>query len=133
VENKVVAHMKNGTVLKGYTRDFDPTRARFHLLPAEGGGVPMPLELNQLKALFYVKDYLGNRDYDPPAGFGPAHPQGRRCVVTFGDGEVIFGSTPDYAPDAPGFTLFPSDPEDNNVKIFVASGAVQKIEFPEEG
>jgi hypothetical protein len=132
VENKVVAHMKDGTIRKGYTRDFDPQRARFHLLPAEGGGVPVALELSELKALFYVKDYLGNRDYDPPAGFGPAHPQGRRCIVTFEDGEVIFGSTPDYGPETPGFTLYPSDPADNNVKLFVSTSAVLQIEFPED-
>jgi len=130
VENKVVAHMKDGTIHKGYTRDFDPSRERFHLLPAEGGGVPVPLELGQLKALFYVKDYLGNRDYDPPPGFGEAKPQGRRCVVTFEDGELIYGSTPDYDPQAPGFTLLPSDPADNNVKLFVSAAAVSRIDFP---
>lgn len=132
VENKVVAHMRDGTIHKGFTRDFDPSRERFHLLPAEGGGVPVPLELGQLKALFYVKDYLGNRDYDPPPGFGPAPALGRRCIVTFEDGEVIYGSTPDYSPDARGFTLHPSDPEDNNVKLFVSRAAVKRIDLPDE-
>jgi len=34
--------------------------------------VPVRLRLRDLKALFYVKDYFGNRDYKPPLGFGSA-------------------------------------------------------------
>lgn len=130
MENKVVVHMRGGAIHKGYTRDFHSGRDSFHLLPAEGGGVPLRLDLSEAKALFYVKDYLGNADYDPPAGFGPARPEGTRCVVTFDDGEVIFGSTPDYDPEGIGFTLYPSDPADNNVKIFVVRESTAKVEFP---
>jgi hypothetical protein len=131
VENKIVAHTLEGRIVKGLTHDFDPSRSVLHVLPAEGGGVPVRLEFAQLKALFFVKDYLGNRDYDPPPGFGPGAPRGERCIVTFEDGEVIFGTTPDYANHAGGFTLYPSDPADNNVKLFVVRTAVREVKFPE--
>ncbi|UCF66698.1 MAG: hypothetical protein JSV80_13035 [Acidobacteriota bacterium] len=131
MEHKVVAHTLDGRILKGITHDFDPGRERFHILPTEGGGVPIGLRVEQLKALFYVKDYLGNREYDPPPGFGTAPSRGRRCVVTFIDGEVIFGTSPDYVQGATGFTLFPSDTADNNVRIFVCRDAVQSVEFPD--
>ncbi len=129
-ENKVVAHTRTGRILKGVTTDFDPGRETFHLLPAEGGGVPVRLRVRDLKALFYVRDYVGNREYDPPPGFGPAPARGRRCIVTFEDGEVIFGTTPDWSPGATGFNLYPSDPGDNNVRIFVVRDAVREISFP---
>jgi hypothetical protein len=45
MENKIVIHMKGGTVHKGITQDFDPTTRSFHLLPAEGGGVPVRIEI----------------------------------------------------------------------------------------
>ena len=35
----------------------------FYLLPAEGGGVPVRVEMQRLKALFWVKDYVGNSDF----------------------------------------------------------------------
>lgn len=129
MENKIVAHTADGRILKGITHDFDPTRESFHLLPAEGGGVPLRLALAELKGLFYVRDFLGNRAYNPPPGFGPAPQRGKKVVVTFHDGEVIFGSTPDYIPGSVGFTLFPSDPEDNNERIFVIQAAVGEVRF----
>lgn len=129
-ENKIVAHTLDHRVVKGLTHDFDPAQEFFHVLPAEGGGVPVRVHIADLKALFYVKDFLGNRDYNAPRRFGVAAARGRRCVVTFSDGEVIFGFTPDYAEGAVGFVLYPSDPDDNNEKLFVAAAAVQHIEFP---
>ena len=131
MENKVVAHTIDGRIHKGVTRDFDAGREFFHLLPAEGGGVPLRIEVARLKALFYVKDFLGNKEYDPPPGFGTGKAPGRRCVVTFHDGEVIFGFTPDYVKSCGGFTLIPSDPADNNEKIFVSQGSVKQIQFPD--
>lgn len=130
LEHKIVAHTRDGRIVKGLTHDFDPARELFHVLPAEGGGVPLRLRVPELKALFFVKDWLGNREYSAPAGFGPGTPRGRRIVVTFSDGEVIFGFSPDYAPEAPGFTLYPSDPADNNERLFVSTAAVKEIQFP---
>ena len=130
MENKIVAHTRDGRIYKGLTQDFDPGRETFHVLPAEGGGIPVRLTVSGLKALFYVKDYFGNREYNPPPGFGPSPRNGRRCVVVFEDGEVIFGTTPDYVEGAIGFTLYPSDPEDNNLRLFVIRASVREIRFP---
>lgn len=130
VENKVVVHTLDGRIVKGLTLDLRPDMPHFHVLPGEGGGVPVRLAIDDVKGVFYVKDFLGNRDYDPPPGFGPAPDRGRRCIVTFQDGEVIFGTTPDFDPQGTGFTLYPSDPADNNVKIFVGRRAVTRVEFP---
>ena len=63
MENKIVVHMKGGTIHKGITQDFDPDLESFHVLPAEGGGVPIRVRLTEMKALFWVKDYIGNRDF----------------------------------------------------------------------
>jgi len=43
---------------------------------------------------------------------------------------VIFGTTPDYVEGAIGFTLYPSDPEDNNLRLFVVRDSVREIRFP---
>ena len=78
MENKVVVHMKDGTIHKGVTHDFRVGEASFHLLPAEGGGVPLAVRSDEMKALFYVKDYLGNRDFVAHKQFAEAHEKGRR-------------------------------------------------------
>ena len=79
MENKVVVHMKDGKIHKGVTQDFVPSREAFHLLPAEGGGVPVRIQLEDMKALFYVKDYMGNRDFVARRQFDAAKRSGRRA------------------------------------------------------
>lgn len=130
MENKIVAHTRDGRVVKGITHDFNPQQDSFHVLPAEGGGIPLRLSVSELKALFYVKDYFGNREYKAPRSFGTGSGLGPRCVVTFFDGETIFGTTPDYEVSPVGFTLYPSDPDDNNDRLFVAKSAIREIVFP---
>ncbi|MDO8955490.1 MAG: hypothetical protein Q7W38_01390 [Deltaproteobacteria bacterium] len=49
--------------------------------------------------------------------------------VTFKDKEVMVGSVLGYDPKRPGFFLFPSDPHSNNLKIFVVSRAVSKVNY----
>jgi hypothetical protein len=83
MENKVVVHMRGGAIHKGITQDFDPSAGTFYLLPAEGGGVPRKIELDQMKALFYVKDYMGNRDFVARRQFDEARRSGRRAIVVF--------------------------------------------------
>lgn len=129
MENKVVAHMRDGNIHKGITNDFRMDGDAFHLLPAEGGGIPMRISLDGLKALFYVKDYIGNRDYTSRKAFEISRKEGRRAIVTFEDGETIWGTVPSYDPNALGFDFYPSDPDDNNTRIFVVNRSVKSVEF----
>lgn len=129
MENKVVVHMRDGTIHKGITNDFRPEEDLFHLLPAEGGGVPMRVQLRSMKALFYVKDYIGNRDYQTRRAFELSRRDGSKAVVTFEDGETIWGIIPAYDPHASGFDFYPVDPDDNNTRIFVVNSSVRSVEF----
>ena len=129
MEDKVVVHMRDGAIHKGITNDFRPADDSFHLLPAEGGGVPMRLQLRAMKALFYVKDYIGNRDFQTRRAFEQSRRDGRKAIVTFEDGETIWGVIPAYDPNASGFEFYPADPEDNNTRIFVISSSVRSVEF----
>ena len=61
MEQRLVVHRKDGKIFKGVTQDFDPEQEVFHFLPAEGGGVPLRMIVEEMKALFWVKEYLGNR------------------------------------------------------------------------
>ena len=127
MENKIVVHMRGGAIHKGITHDFYPAGSTFHLLPAEGGGVPRKIELEQMKALFYVKDYMGNRDYVARRQFDEVKRSGRRAVVVFSDGEEVWGTVGEDADQDSGFFFYPADPQDNNVRIFVVRSSLKEL------
>jgi hypothetical protein len=129
MENKIVVHMKDGVIRKGVTHDFDARKEGFHLLPAEGGGVPLRVDSNEMKALFYVKDYMGNRDFVSRCQFSEAVEAGRKAVVAFKDGEEIWGYLGAGSEDLKniGFFFFPADEDDNNIRIFVIRSAMEEL------
>ena len=128
MENKIVVHAKDGTIHKGVTHDFNPSEPAFHMLPAEGGGVPFSLRLDDLKALFYVRDYAGNREFQARKEFGETAEDRRRAIVEFEDGEEIRGVLGEGADgDGPGFFFFPADENDNNIRIFVIRSAMREM------
>ena len=126
MEQKIVVHTKEGMIHKGVTQNFDPMKPIFHFLPAEGGGVPMRLELDEMKALFWVRDYIGNRHFVARRRFSQDE-RGRRAIVTFRDGEEIWGTLEAEDEDGIGFFLDPADKEDNNIRIFVIRSALKDL------
>jgi hypothetical protein len=127
MEQKLVVHKKDGSIFKGITQDFDPARDEFHFLPGEGGGVPMLMRVSEMKALFWVKDYLGNRQFVAQRVFDGDQSEQKRAIVTFNDGEEIWGILDGDADAEPGFFLFPADSADNNVRIFVVRSALKEM------
>jgi len=130
--NKVVARFADGRVLKGTTADFFAAKELFHLAVADAPAGTEPIEIRtaDLKALFFVKDLMGNPGYVERKEFDPEHPPaGRRIKVTFADGEVLVGTTTGYQPGRPGFFLEPVDPHANNERCYVISAAAQEISF----
>lgn len=124
--NKVVVRYKNDTVKKGTTSDLFPNKTQFHL--EEPGGEIVTISIEDLKAVFFVRDFEGNKDYqytytDEVAGGG------RKIRVRFLDGETIEGYTLGYSPERKGFYLTPRDLQGNNERIFIVRSATEKIEF----
>ena len=128
MEKKVVVHMKDGMIHKGVTHDFDPDGQAFHMLPGEGGGVPVKVDVDEMKALFYVKDYMGNRDFVARSEFDEAQRSARRAVVVFNDAEEIWGLLgEEHSDEGLGFLFYPSDKNDNNIRIFVIRSAIKEL------
>jgi hypothetical protein len=130
MENKIVVHMKNGTIHKGVTHDFAPGMGSFHVLPAEGGGVPVRVAADEMKALFYVKDYIGNRDFVARRQFDEAQRAARRAIVCFEDGEEMWGILGEGADEeGSGFFFFPADQHDNNIRIYIIRSALKELKL----
>lgn len=130
---KIVVHFLDGRVIKGHSQDFNPTRPLFHLQEDAAPSAerkPISIELKDLKAVFFVKTYAGNKDFHERKEFTTTdRAQGRKVEVTFTDGEIMQGSTVGYDPQRPGFFLLPIDPGSNNMRIFVVSAAVKAFRF----
>jgi Family of unknown function (DUF6982) len=135
VLNKIVVHYSDGRVLKGTTADFSPGRPLFHLevktpAAANPSGSVVDVRLEELKAVFFVKDFAGNPVYDEVKSFdGSPGVQGRKIEVQFTDGEMLVGTTMGYEPDRPAFFLVPADPGSNNERCFIVRAAVKGVKF----
>jgi hypothetical protein len=126
-ERKVVARYLDGRLVKGYTFDFGPTQARFHVFAQPSPVGPSTLVLvRDLKALFFVRDFDGDparREGQQPAP-GDA---GRHVEVRFRDGEVMVGTLEGVSTDGPGFFLVPADPGSNNLRVYVVTTATRAV------
>ena len=133
MQNRVVARFLDGRTLKGQTADFLPTRATFHVIPSGQAGSSIEVvevKVSDLKAVFFVKDLVGNAAYNEARAFAPAERvMGRKVQVEFSDGEKIVGTTQGYQPDRAGFFVVPVDPKSNNDRCFVVMAAVKAVTF----
>jgi Family of unknown function (DUF6982) len=125
--HRVVARYVDGRTTKGFTNDFAVTRPQFTLRPrpedtADASGV----QVADLKAIFFVRNFDGNPDYRERKIFGGPG-VGKRIEVRFKDGEVVVGTTPGYRPSGPGFFMTPADPRANNCRIFIVTTALRNV------
>ena len=129
---KVVAHLADGSLVKGILRDsesFDPLAAGLigQTLPTTvevdlPGGGSRVVDLRNAKALFFVKTLEGRTDY-VEIKFFERNPQieGLWIKIKFKDGEVTEGIVHNSLPFVAdsGFFLRPPDPQSNNRVVYV--------------
>lgn len=140
-EDKVVAHFRDGRVVKGHTRDFSPSRDSFTLQPYVGDSGPVPVFLDELKAVFHVKSFEGNPDHAAPTGsvssiseprFEKVMETGKRIALKFADGEQAWGYAEPHSESEPGFFFFPTDLFDNNLRVYVVKSSLKEMVYLED-
>jgi hypothetical protein len=126
---KVVARYTNGKIIKGYTIDFFPNKDRFHVTQIDKpSDTPIEVIVNQLKAVFVVRDFNGDPQYVERKGYIEGEsPYGTTLEVTFDDGEVLVGSCIGFDLKRQGFFISPADPKCNNIRVFVVCSTVKRI------
>ncbi len=131
---KLVVRFLDGRVLKGTSQDFSPNRDSFHLtlMTRSSTNQPIKISFGDIKGVFFVKDFEGNKDYKEAKGLSNQGKTfyGEKTIVHFKDGEILYGFTQDYAPGRLGFFLFPYDSQSNNLKLFAIHSFVARVEFP---
>ncbi len=131
-QNKIVARYNDGRVQKGITMDFIPGKETFHIMPSVSvqGEKLMEVRCNELKAVFFVRDYAGNPDYNDKKNFDPSQPViGRKIKVQFKDGELLVGATSAYQPGRAGFFLAPADPQSNIERCYIVTRATKDVQL----
>jgi hypothetical protein len=123
---KVVVRYRDGRILRGFTADFNTERPQLHLSTDPWSGESLMVPLQQLKALFFVREFAGDPTYVEQKTFA-APSQGRKLEVTFEDGEVLVGTTLSYRPGGHGFFVHPADKKANNIRVFVSAVAVRYV------
>ena len=127
---KVVVRFKDGSVKKGTAQNFSPENVSFHLLTSSGQ--TLSLRIEELKAVFFVKDYLGNKlrkDINKISRNNFQAGTGRMIRVIFSDDEMIIGYSTGYSPNRQGFFVIPADQKSNNERIFVITSATKRVEL----
>ena len=132
LKKKIVVKYQNGEIIKGWIQDFRPDRESFILFPLfeYSQEERIKIEFSSLKAVFFVKDFIGNKDYKKVRTFNidlKITPSQRKLIVNFLDGERLYGTSHTYGRYKIGFIVYPIDPKDNSERIFVAHSAVETV------
>ena len=138
---KIVVKFNDGKIIKGHTTDFNPNNENFHIqivesYQDENQDSPVEVNTNNIKAVFFVKDFQGNKEYKKVRtfnGYPSGSPSQRKIVVIFKDGENFYGTTHSYSPDRNGFFVYPIDQKDNNDRVFVPSSSLDKVHVKKFG
>ena len=125
-QNMIVVNFKDQRILKGKTNDFLPNKNRFHLEQMDGSITDIVVE--DLKAIFFVKDFEGNKNHKYSYNDILSN-AGRKIRVEFLDGETIYGYTLGYSPERQGFYLTPAELTGNNERIFVVLSSTKQVQF----
>ena len=132
LKKKAIVRYQNGEIIKGWVEDFRPDRDSFILFPLieYSEEERIEIEFSSLKAVFFVKDFIGDKDYKKVRTFNfdlKITPSQRKLIVNFKDGEHLYGTSHNYGRYEVGFFMYPTDPKDNSERIFVVNSAVESV------
>ena len=125
--HKVVVRTQNGKVIPGFS-DRNHISDRLKIRTQEGE--ERTFRLDELKAVFFVKDIRGNSKYREIKFLNKQQISSMIWVrLEFFDHEVLEGKIPNNIEllSSPGFYLWPSDPDSNNDFVYVMKSCLKSF------
>jgi len=122
----VVLRFRDGTVVRGrLVHPFEPGDRAVEAVTEDGKRLSSALD--DLKAVFFLKDPKKRRYQVEFGGEKEEEQLGAPARVVFQDGEIIHGQVATYSMADGGFFLYPMNKDSNNEKIFVVAGALTSL------
>ncbi len=125
-DDKIVVRRIDKSLLKGRIYDFCPDKPFCTMRLLNGDRIQ--LRLKDVKAIFIVKSYAGNKNYKYSYKnvllYG-----GLKIKIIFNDNEEMIGYMPFQIYSAKGFFVTPADFNGNNEKVFVNRSATREIVY----
>ena len=132
---KVILRCLDGRLIRGYISGFSASDESV-ILEDESSG-KQQFKVAELKAIFFVRTFEGDRTYSEKKTFRDPVAMGKRVYVKFKDGESMTGYIEGDIPwergfflehnKGPGFFLIPVDRGSNNLKVFVVASSVWDV------
>jgi hypothetical protein len=122
---KMVVRTRDGEVIPGFA---NPDGINNTLKIITQQGKEQTFSIDKLKAIFFVKDFQGNPEYDEIKFLSKQAISSMIWArVEFFDGEVLEGRIPNNMEllSSPGFYLSPSDQDTNNKRVYVVKSALK--------
>jgi hypothetical protein len=135
---KIVARFRDGRLLKGFVRNFS-IESDTVILSDQKTNKENRIPIEELKAIFFVKNFEGSSEYVERKVFGIRKNKGRKVFVKFIDKEALVGFIEGEIPwdkgfslaklgkDVKGFFLTPVDEDSNNERVFVVGSAIDNV------
>lgn len=127
MQSRLVAHLRNGLVIKGESFDVDPAKPGCHVKTDTG---VVEVRLQDVKALFFVRDLMGDPSRTDLQEAAPDDSRLRgttQLEIIFQDGEHLMALTNRFPPRGRLFFVVPVDPASNNSRILINQDAVTSI------
>ena len=136
---KVVLRFLDGRIIRGHIRDFSDKSDEL-ILQELGSEVVSILKNDVMKAIFFVRSFEGDRQYNEKKSYGIRKPHGHRIFIRFIDGEDMVGFLEGDLPwdkgfflshhtinNLKGFFMLPADDGSNNIRVFIFAHAVNDV------
>ncbi len=124
---KVVVRTRDGKVILGFANQ-DRIKKTLKIINQQGK--EETFSMDKLKAVFFVKDFQGNPEYDEIKFLNKQSVSSMIWVrVEFFDGEVLEGKILNNMEliSSPGFYLSPSDQDTNNKRVYVVKSSLKNF------
>ena len=124
---KVIIRTRDGKVISGFA---NPDHIKKTLKILNQQGKEETFSVDKLKAVFFVKDFQGNSEYDEIKFLNKQSVSSMIWVrVEFFDGEVLEGKILNNMEliSSPGFYLSPSDQDTNNKRVYVVKSSLKNF------
>jgi len=134
MNDKVVLNFMNGRIIKGHIDDFSPEDE--FVFVEDTLYNRQKFKVSELKAIFFVRTFEGNRHYSEKKSFAITGHVGQKVLVRFKDSETLLGYVEGNLPwqkgfhlesKRGGFYLIPADDKSNNMRVFVVSTSVLDV------